>query len=61
MFERFQDGHHNILVATDIASRGLDTINVSYSATWGWDGVGWGVMYIYMLTTMHVSESLKFY
>ena len=58
MFERFQDGHHNILVATDIASRGLDTINVSNSATWGWGGVGGNV---YMLTTMLVSENLKFY
>ena len=33
VFERFQDGHHDILVATDIASRGLDTINVSQSST----------------------------
>ncbi|KAK7103115.1 probable ATP-dependent RNA helicase DDX28 [Littorina saxatilis] len=30
VFERFQEGRHDILVATDIASRGLDTINVRH-------------------------------
>ena len=35
MFEKFQEGRHDVLVATDIASRGLDTTDVSrlYSET----------------------------
>lgn len=30
VFEKFQEGRHKLLVATDIASRGLDTINVQH-------------------------------
>lgn len=29
VFDKFKDGHFNIMVATDVASRGLDTLHVS--------------------------------